>query len=123
MIAEILYFAINFKGIVFDIAYNLQILMHIAQVQRSFRAAVSAWRKCAIRLESLLADSEDIESLKQGRDELNEAMDHVAQVHGKLEDLSNPDPTATERHEAVEHDNLELINKTCQRIISTLNPV
>lgn len=89
---------------------------HAAQAQRNFRASVSAWRKCANHLESLLADSEDIKSLKQGRDELTKAMNHLEQMQDKLEDLDSPDPSATELYETANQENYQLIKKTCRRI-------
>ena len=88
-----------------------------AQVQRDFRAAISTWRKCANHLESLLADTEDINSLKRGRDELTEAMNHLEKTQGKLEDLVGPDPSAAERYENADQENYQLIKKACRRII------
>ena len=88
----------------------------IDQNHRSFRSAISAWRRLATGLERLLSDSRNITDLKLARDDLDRYMLRIHSAYDRLLDLLPEE----EMHQCDKHfDDIEIENHSLIRRVST----
>ncbi|KAJ8048766.1 hypothetical protein HOLleu_01213 [Holothuria leucospilota] len=90
----------------------------IEKRERNFRTKVSAWRRRAGRIESMLSESTDSSTLKQERELLGKDMNEVIVANEENNEIlvKAEKPIAYSHFEAIESDNYHLLKRISERI-------
>ena len=88
--------------------------------EREFRRCITTWRRSANKLRVTLSDTDDVQIIRQGRDDLQQVMDNAIAAQEALQNLMTSAELADdslEKLDDLEQEHLELMKVVQEQIM------